>query len=141
MNIIGDSAHNFIDGVIIASTYAVDIRLGIATTIAVLLHEIPQEIGDFGVLLNAKWSLNRIIMVNFMSALISFVGVFFVLFFGNYSQEFLTIVTPISAGGLIYIACSDLIPDLHHKEKTAFSATIVQILVILLGVLVMAFLK
>ncbi len=135
MNLVGDGFHNFIDGVIIASAYLVDINLGIATTLAVITHEVPQEIGDFGVLIYAGYSKLKALFFNFLSALISLFGALLVLFF-NFSLENIALyVLPFAAGGFIYIATSDLLPELKKENRTRQS--ILQVLVVVVGVLVM----
>ncbi|MFC1741913.1 ZIP family metal transporter [Nanoarchaeota archaeon] len=115
MNLIGDGVHNFIDGLIIAAGYMVSIPVGIATTIAVILHEVPQEIGDFGVLLHAGFSKKKALLFNFLTALTSIVGVVVVLIIGAKSQDFTMWILPFAAGGFLYIAGSDLIPELHKE--------------------------
>lgn len=134
MNLIGDGVHNFIDGIIIGASYLVSVPAGLATTIAVFLHEIPQEIGDVGVLLHAGYTRKRALFLNFMLALTSLVGVVFV-----YLIEAVEVYTPFlvafAAGNFLYIAGSDLIPELH-KENGLRSA-VYQFLALALGVGVM----
>jgi zinc and cadmium transporter len=115
--IIGDSLHNFIDGALIASTFLINVQLGVLTTAAVLIHEIPQEIGDFGILLNTKMKRSKIFFYNFVSALVSVLGAILTFFFLEYIQAFVPYVAAIAAGGFIYIATADLIPE-THKEPT-----------------------
>ncbi|MEK7105968.1 MAG: ZIP family metal transporter [Patescibacteria group bacterium] len=136
MILLSDGVHNFIDGLIIGSSYIVSIELGIATTIAVILHEIPQEIGDFGVLLHAGFSRMRALWFNFLSALSSVLGVIVVLLLGQMSETLSIWLIPFAAGGFIYIALSDLIPELHKKsdKKIYF---FIQIVMIVVGVLAM----
>jgi len=135
MNLIGDGFHNIIDGMIIAGSYLVDFRIGIATTIAVLLHEIPQEISDFGVLLHAGMKKGKAIFYNFLSALFAVVGAIFVLIIGNTSQLFMNLLTPFTIGGFIYIASSDLIPELH--KETDPKKSFFQLVGIISGILIM----
>ena len=139
MNIIGDGLHNLIDGMIIAGSYLANPSLGIATTIAVILHEIPQEIGDFGVLLHAGLSKIKALFFNFLSALMAVIGAIISLLIGANLEGYLLFLLPITAGGFIYIAGSDLIPELH-KEVIA-SKSFIQLICIILGILVMASLK
>jgi len=134
-NIIGDFAHNFIDGILIAGSFLVSVPLGISTTIAVVLHEIPQEIGDFGVLLFGGLSTRKALLFNFLSATAAIAGAIVVLVLGSYIQEKIVFLLPISAGGFLYIAGSDLIPELKHETKIA--ASIGQLLAILLGIGIM----
>lgn len=113
---IGDTLHNFIDGVIIATAYLVSIPVGIATTFAVIFHEIPQEIGNFAVLIHGGWSAKKALLFNFFSALSAVVGALMVLLFvkqGNGSPDWLI---ALAASSFIYIALSDLVPEIH-KEK------------------------
>lgn len=135
MNLFGDGLHNFIDGAIIAASYAASTPIGIATTLAVILHEIPQEIGDFGVLLHGGFSRKKALFVNFLSALTAVLGAIVTLALLGSSEGIENYLIPIAAGGFIYIAGSDLIPELH-KEVT-ISKSIIQILFILLGIAIM----
>lgn len=130
-----DSVHNFIDGIIIAASYLVSIEIGIATTIAVVLHEIPQEIGNFGVLLHAGYSKSKALWYNFLSALAAVVGAIITLTVGTATEVFAPWLLPITAGGFIYIALSDLVPELH--KDTRLGTAVVQITAILVGVLSM----
>lgn len=121
MNLVGDGVHNFIDGMLIAATYSVSIPLGVATTVAVLLHELPQEIGDFGILVHGGISATRALVYNFITALTAFAGAIVVLAVGPHIQGFSAVLVPITAGGFIYIAGSDLIPELHTCEPASTS--------------------
>jgi len=135
MNLFGDSMHNLIDGMIIGAAYFVDIPLGIATTIAVVLHEIPQEIGDFGVLIHGGFSVKKAVFFNFITALTAFIGTGAVLLFGSYAEGAVSFLIPFAAGNFIYIASTDLIPELH--KETAVSKSIGQLVSFVLGVCVM----
>lgn len=137
MIIASDALHNFLDGVIIAAAYFVSIEVGIATTLAVILHEIPQEIGDFGVLLHAGWSKARAILVNFLTALTALVGAVIVLILHEVAGPLVQILVPIAAGGFIYIAASDLIPELHKSESKKVGHSFAQLLAIGVGILAM----
>ncbi|MBU1446347.1 ZIP family metal transporter [Patescibacteria group bacterium] len=117
MNLIGDGAHNFLDGILIAGSYMVSIQIGIATTIAVILHEIPQEIGDFATLLHAGYKAKKALFFNLLVALTSVLGAFIVLALNPSLEITKGILLPLTAGGFIYIAGSDLIPILHEKNK------------------------
>ncbi|EKD48082.1 MAG: hypothetical protein ACD_65C00128G0002 [uncultured bacterium] len=132
MNLVGDGVHNLIDGMVIAGSYSVSIELGIATTIAVILHEIPQEIGDFGVLLYAGIKPKKAIIYNFISALSAIIGAIIALAIGSHAENFTSIIVPLTAGGFIYIAGSDLIPELHKEVK--LSKSFVQFIAILMGI-------
>ncbi len=117
LNLLGDGLHNFLDGLVIAASYLVDIQLGIATTIAVILHEVPQELADFGVLLYSGFSKSKALLLNFASGAVAIAGAIVGLFFSSTSQSFSTYILPFAAGGFVYIAGSNLIPELHkHGE-------------------------
>ena len=133
--LFSDGIHNLIDGIIIGASFLVSIPLGLATTLAVILHEIPQEIGDFAVLLNSGYTKKRALWLNFLSALLSIVGVIIALVVGEMVQTFNMWLLPIAAGGFIYIAVADLIPELHKTKETKNS--ILQIVSIIAGVLAM----
>jgi zinc and cadmium transporter len=136
MNLFGDSLHNFIDGLIIAGSYIISIPVGIATTIAVLLHEIPQEIGDFGVLLYAGFSKTKALAMNFLTALTAVLGAVVALILNNYVENIEIPLVCLAVGGFLYIAGSDLIPELHKECEIRVSFW--QIVTFILGVLVMA---
>jgi len=129
--IVADSVHNFIDGVIIAASYLVSLPVGLATTIAVVIHEIPQEIGDFGLLIHSGWSKKRALFFNFLSALAAAVGVLAVFVLGVGMEKFVPAALAFAAGGFIYIAAVDIVPELH--KTTGFRKTIFQSLAMLLG--------
>lgn len=139
MNLVGDALHNFIDGMIIAGSFLVDIRLGIITTVAVISHEIPQEIGDFGVLIHSGFKVKKALWLNFISGLFSVLGALIAIFIGIYSENFVNFIIPITAGGFIYIASSDLIPEL--KKDIKINKTLKQLLGIFIGLGLMIFLK
>ncbi len=129
--VISDGVHNFIDGLIIGSSYLVSVEVGIATTIAIILHEIPQEIGDFGVLIHSGYSAKKALWLNFLSALFAILGTVIVLVVGAKSSLLTTWLVPLAAGGFIYIAMSDLIPEMHKVKNTKEST--LQILAVLVG--------
>lgn len=135
MNLFGDALHNFIDGIIIAGSYLISIPVGVATTIAVMLHEIPQEIGDFGVLIHGGFTKGRAIFLNFITALAAIIGVIFALLLNNYINNIEGYLISLAIGGFLYIAGSDLIPELHKETK--ISASLIQILTFILGVIIM----
>lgn len=130
--LVSDGVHNFIDGLIIATSYLVSTEVGIATTIAVILHEIPQEIGDFGVLLHAGYTKMQALWLNFFSAMAAILGAIIALVIGGASSAFLTWLIPIAAGGFIYIALSDLIPELH--KTTSVRQSVIQFAAIIVGI-------
>ena len=135
MNLYGDSVHNLIDGLIIGASYLVSIPAGIATTIAVILHEIPQEIGDFGVLLHGGFSRKKALLLNFATALTAVVGAIIALAIGAYTEHLTNFLVPFAAGSFIYIAGSDLIPELH--KETSVKRSLGQLLALILGILIM----
>lgn len=137
-NLIGDGLHNFIDGMIIAASFLISIPVGIATTLAVVFHEIPQEIGNFGVLVHAGLSHGRALWYNFLSAVTAIIGAVIVLVIGGEMEGFLGVVVALTIGGFIYIAGSDLIPELHKEQSIKNS--VYQIIFFLVGIGVMGLL-
>ena len=122
MSLIGDGLHNFIDGMIIAAAFGAGVPLGLVTAGAVLLHEVPQEAGEFGVLVRGGLSVRRALLLNFLSASLSIVGALIVLVVGAGSSGFATALVPLTAGNFVYIAAADLIPELHHHHDRRESA-------------------
>lgn len=135
MNLLGDSVHNFIDGLIIGGSYVANIQVGIATTFAVILHEVPQEIGDFGVLLHGGLNRTKAILLNFLTSLFAITGAIIALSVGLSSQNFTLFILPFAVGNFIYIAGSDLIPELH-KEEPELIKSILQLATFILGIIV-----
>lgn len=131
---LGDSLHNFIDGVAIAATFMVSIPLGIVTTIAVAAHEIPQEIGDFGILLHKGLKRTKILVLNVVSALAALAGALLTYLLGESIHDALPIFLSLAAGFFIYIAASDLIPEIHNQEKR--KVAFIETLLLIVGVLV-----
>lgn len=139
LNLIGEGVHNLIDGILIGASYIVSIPIGITTTLAVALHEIPQEIGDFGVLIHAGFSVKRALLFNFGAALMAVLGTVIALAVGSHVEVFSLAMLPITAGGFIYIAASDLIPELQKScDKLAINFS--QFVSILLGIGLMSLL-
>lgn len=136
--LLGDGVHNFIDGLVIAGSYLISIEVGIATTVAVVLHEIPQEIGNFGVLIHAGYEKTKALWYNFLSALAAIAGAVVALLLDETSEQFEIWLLPLTAGGFVYIALSDLVPELH--KDTRLGQALIQILSITVGVLLMALL-
>jgi zinc and cadmium transporter len=122
MNLVADGVHNLIDGMLIGASYLASLPLGFATTAAVVLHEIPQEIGDFGVLLHSGFSKRRALLFNFCSASLAIVGALIALLVGTRIEGFTQWMLPLTAGGFIYIAGSDLLPELHKELELLRSA-------------------
>ena len=135
MNLIGDAFHNFIDGMLIGGSFLASFNLGLMTSIAVALHEIPQEIGDFGVLVHGGFSRKKALLFNFASALTAFLGLGVSLIVGSQIVGFSQLIISFTAGGFIYIAGADLIPEL--KKETNFKKSLAQFLGLVLGILIM----
>lgn len=133
--LVSDGVHNFLDGIIIAASFLVSIPVGLATTLAVILHEIPQEVGDFAVLLHSGYTKKDALRLNFLSALFAVAGAVVMFTIGKTAEISSTWFLPIAAGGFIYIAVADLIPELHKTKETKYS--LLQIVSILLGVFAM----
>ena len=138
MNLIGDAAHNLIDGMLIAASYMVSVPIGITTTLAILLHEIPQEIGDFGILVHGGLSVRKALLFNLMAATLAIFGALITLVIGEQFRDFAAYLLPLTAGGFIYIAGPDLIPELQQERK--ISVSVVQLIALLLGIAIMALL-
>lgn len=133
--IFSDILHNVVDGVIIAAAFLVSTEAGVATTLAVALHELPQEIGDFGVLLHAGFSRTRALFANVASALSAFLGAGLVFFAGTQSEAMIPALSALAAGSFIYIAAADLVPELHKHARARDS--FIQFLAVIVGVLMM----
>lgn len=140
MNIIGDAIHNFVDGILIAGSFLVNPVLGMTTTLAIIIHEIPQELGDVGALLHGGYTPKKAVLYNFYCSLSTLPGAVFTLLVNEAADSSLTVLLPIAAGGFIYIAASDLIPILHERsnlryliaQTTAFGVGIVCMLGIIM---------
>lgn len=130
--IVGDTVHNFIDGVVIAATFMISIPLGIVTALAVFAHEIPQEIGDFGLMLHKGLKRKKIILVNIISAGSAFFGAGITYVSGNLLESYIPIFLALTAGFFIYIATSDLIPEIHYEKRKGFA--IIESVLLILGV-------
>ncbi|MDT8387682.1 MAG: ZIP family metal transporter [Thiogranum sp.] len=131
--LIGDSLHNFIDGVLIGAAFLTDIHLGIVTSLAVAAHEIPQEVGDFAILLHSGFSVRRAFLFNLLASLATVIGGVLAYFMLKDLQPALPYILAVAASSFIYIAVADLIPGLH--KRTEFSATLKQVALITAGVL------
>jgi zinc and cadmium transporter len=139
LNLVGDGFHNFIDGMVIAASFMVSLKLGMVTTLAIILHEIPQELGDFAVLVYGGFSRKKALLFNFASALMAVLGAVTGYFVTDLVKNFASFILPFTAGGFVYIATSDLIPELH-KENDLRRAT-AAFLAFLLGIIFMALAK
>ncbi|MBL0141214.1 MAG: ZIP family metal transporter [Betaproteobacteria bacterium] len=133
MIIVGDSFHNFTDGVIIASAFLADVKLGIVTSAAIVAHEIPQEVGDFLVLLNSGFSKKKALLLNALSSLAAVAGAMLGYFALSAAEAWVPRVLAISAASMIYVAVADLIPGLQRRTRLA--ETVVQVAFIGLGIL------
>jgi zinc and cadmium transporter len=119
LNLVGDGIHNLIDGLIMGASFAVDIKFGVVTTIAIIFHEIPQEIGDFGVLIYGGMNKYKALIFNFLSAITAVIGAAVGYVFSERLGFFLPFMLPFAAGGFIYIAACDLIPEIHKQVDIA----------------------
>jgi len=135
MNLVGDALHNLIDGLVIGGTYLVSIPLGVVTTLAVIFHEIPQELGEFGVLIHGGFTKRKALIMNLLTALTAIVGVVIALLLGKIGDAFFMFILPFTAGGFIYIATADLIPEM--KKECGGRKSLIQLAGIVIGVGVM----
>lgn len=132
--IMGDTVHNFIDGVVIAATFLVNIPLGVITALAVFAHEVPQELGDFGLMLHKGLSRKNIILVNIASATASFAGALITYLLGDVLVRYVPTFLALTAGFFIYIATSDLIPEIHQEKRQGFA--VIESILLILGIIV-----
>ena len=135
--IIGDSFHNFVDGILVAAAFMESTQLGIVTAIAIIAHEIPQEIGDFVILLHSGYSRRRALMMNLLSSLAMLAGGLLAYFMLQWLQGWINSVLALAAASMIYVAVADLIPGLH--KRTELRATLGQVALIGIGVAVIWF--
>ena len=136
VNIIGDGVHNFIDGLVIAGSYAVNVTVGIAATISIIFHEIPQEVADFGVLLYSGMSRKKALFFNFLSAATAILGAVVGIVLVGKLHGFTDFIIPFAAGNFIYIAATNLTPQLHRH--CGLKDTIMHILAIVIGIVIIA---
>ena len=132
LNLLGDGIHNFIDGAVIAISFLHSTSLGIATTIAIIAHEIPQEIADFSVLIYGGFSKAKALVFNFLTALTAVIGGLVAYFYSTFLQDSQTYLVAFAIGGFVYIAGTDLIPELH-KEKE-LKKSFIQLIMLALGI-------
>lgn len=137
MIVVGDTLHNFVDGVAIAATFLVNIPLGIVTAFAVAAHEIPQEMADFGLMLSKGVKRGKVLWINFLSALAAILGAILTYINGELVEEYLPIILSVTAGFFIYIAAANLIPEIHNRDNktVAFWETVM----LFVGVIVVYF--
>ncbi len=133
MNLVSDAIHNFVDGAIIGISYLASFPLGVATTLAVMFHEIPQELSDFGVLLATGFSKKKALVFNFISALFAVLGAISIFVFQQDLERSLPVLVSLTAGGFIYISSTDLLPELQRNKKLSFS----YIVAFFIGILLM----
>jgi zinc and cadmium transporter len=134
--LIGDGIHNMVDGVLIAAAFLTDVHLGVVTSIAVIAHEIPQELGDFAVLLHSGFSRGKALVYNMLTSLTTVIGGVVAFYSLSLANRIVPYVLAVAASSFIYIAVADLIPGLHKRPE--FSATVQQIVLIALGVTVIS---
>jgi len=132
MILIGNSVHNFCDGVVIAAAFLVDVRVGMATTVAIVAHAVPQQVGDFAVLIHSGYSRSRAFVFNMTSGAATLVGALAGYFALADMQQVLPTVLAVAAASLLYVAVADLIPSLHRRPEPMETAR--QVVAILLGV-------
>jgi zinc and cadmium transporter len=130
--LLGDGIHNALDGVLIAAAFMTSAQLGMVTGIAVIVHEIPQEVGSFAVLLNSGMSRGRALLLNLLSSLTSILGGTLAYFALGEALGVLPYAVAIAAASLLYVAMADLIPGLHRRADAA--ASVAQVLLISLGI-------
>jgi zinc and cadmium transporter len=139
INVLGDAIHNFIDGVLIGASWLASPTLGVSTTVAVLLHEIPQELGDFGILVHSGLGARKAVLLNLASASVAVLGTAAALVAGAAAREAVTAtLLPVAAGGFVYLAAADLIPELQHER--GIRALVVQTALISTGIAAMGLL-
>ena len=138
MSLIGGGFHNVLDGLVIGASYLVSIPTGIAITGAIMLHKIPKEMGWFGVLVHSGFSKSKAIIFNYVSSLLAIAGAAIALVASNYIPNIQYILVPISAGGFIYLAGSDMLPELH--KELGLGKAFLQLLALIAGIAVMALL-
>jgi len=139
LNLIGDGIHNFGDGLIIGVSFFTDIRIGIISTLAIIMHEVPQELGDFGILIYGGLSKFKALVLNYISATLAILGTVIGYIFSSHINNFSLLLLPLAAGGFIYIASCDLIPELHRQPDIKKST--VSMLFFILGIILMWWLK
>ena len=131
LSLIGDGIHNFVDGVIIGGAFLVSLPLGISVTLAVVAHEIPHELADFTILLHSGFSSRKALLFNFLSAATAIIGTLLVLSLSTLAEIFIPYLVPFAAGNFLYIAMSDLIPELHRPHTRV--ASLYQIAALIVG--------
>ena len=139
LNLVGDSIHNLIDGLVIAAGFIASPKLGIITTFAVILHEIPQEFSDFGVLVYGGFEKYKALLLNLLTALFALIGGILGYLLGAYALEISYLLLPFAAGGFIYISASDLMPEL--KKDSSLKNSIINLAFFAIGILLVYIIK
>lgn len=134
--LIGDALHNFIDGVVIASAFIISVPLGVTTSLAVIAHEVPQEIGDFAILLDSGFTKRRAFVYNYLSSISTLPGAVIGYVALGAVQQLIPFVLGVSAASFVYIAVADLVPGLHRW--VGFRTTVIQVLLMLTGIATIA---
>ncbi len=135
LSLYADGIHNFTDGILIGAAWMFSPELGIATTITVILHEIPQEISDFGILLKAGFSKRKALFYNFLVATSAILGTLLALWFGHEIEHFSVYVLPVAAGGFIYLAATSLLPEV--LKNSGKGKWLIHSVFVLLGLVLM----
>jgi len=138
MSLVGGAFHNLLDGLIIGASYLVSIPVGIAITTAIAFHKFPKEMGWFGVLVHGGFTKTKALTYNYLSSTFTIVGAIIALLVGSYVENIQFLIIPIAVGGFIYLAGSNLIPELHKEH--GLKNSILQIIAMLFGILIMALL-
>ena len=132
MILVGNTFHNFVDGIIIAAAFLADVHLGIVTALAIIAHEIPQEVGDFMILLHSGYTKAQALLLNLMSSLATLMGGVLAYYALKSMQNVVPVLLALAAASMIYVAVADLIPGLH--KRTTLRDTLEQVLLIVLGI-------
>ena len=131
LSLIGDGVHNFIDGTVIAVSFITDPAVGVVSTLAIIAHEIPQEIGDFSLLIYGGFTKKKALLFNFLSAITALVGAMLTFYFYSSVPNLTALLLPLAAGNFIYIACVDLVPEIHKERE--LKKSVMQFAAFLLG--------
>ena len=132
LNLIGDGIHNFVDGMVIAASFLIGFSVVLATTVAVIFHELPQEMGDYGILVYGSFKRGRALLLNFVVALMVILGGISAVFFIETVEALSGLLIAFAAGGFIYLAASELIPELHREKS--FKKSALQFVIFILGI-------
>lgn len=139
LNLLGDSLHNFIDGLLIASSFLINFKLGIITTLGVILHEVPQELGDFGVLIYGGLKPDKALKLNYLVSLTAILGGIFGYFLLEKFKILIPFIAGLTCGNFLYLSLTDLIPELH--KKFTLKDNLIKTFFILSGILLMILFK